>query len=394
MTRKLNGEVHGDGRPVWAEISLAALEQNLRRIQRHVGRKRKILAVVKADAYGHGAPVVAGALERAGAQMFGVTCSAEGVELREAGIRRPILVMTGLWPGEERDLIRYRLTPAVHRVPDLRLLERAAARSSRNGHSASLRFHLKIDTGMNRLGIAIDEIEAFASALTDCPHLELEATFTHFASSEDFTTNQAEDQAQLFREAVRRMREAGLSPGLLHLANSAAIVSRPDTWADMVRPGALLYGYHQNYAPVERRLMAEETLPVVPALSLRARVISLRDVPAGAGVGYNAQFVASRQSRIAVLSAGYADGVVRELSGRGHVLLRGQEVPLVGSISMDLAMADVTTVPQAQVGDAATVFGTDGKACLSAFRVAREIGTVTAELLCSLGKRVPRYYLA
>lgn len=393
MAKKVHGIIHDTGRPVWAEISLGALAHNLRLIRKRVGPKRKILAVVKADAYGHGAPAVAKALARSGADWFGVTCSAEGTELREAGIRQPILLMTGSWPGEERAILRHRLTPTVHRIEQLRPLERAAARN-RAGSRRRLSFHLKIDTGMNRLGIAPDEIVEFASALAACPHLALEGTYSHFASAEDFTSTQTEEQERVFAEALARLRAAGIAPGIVHLANSASVVSRPSTWCDMVRPGAILYGYHQNYAPAERRAEAERIMPLQPALSLRARIISLRDVPVGAGVGYGAQFVTARPSRIAVLSAGYADGVVRKLSGRGRVLVCGQEAPLVGIISMDLAMADVTGIPAAQVGDAATVYGADGGARLCPSQVAREVGTVTSDLLCALGKRVPRYYLA
>lgn len=393
MAKKVHGIIHDTGRPVWAEISLGALTHNLRLIRKQIGAKRKILAVVKADAYGHGAPAVAKALARAGADWFGVTCSAEGTELREAGIRQPILLMTGSWPGEERDILRYRLTPTVHRMEQLRPLERAAARS-RTGGRLRLGFHLKIDTGMNRLGIAPGQIAEFASTLADCPHLALAGTYSHFASGEDFSSGQTEEQEKIFAAALTRLRAAGVAPGLVHLANSAGVVSRPSSWWDMVRPGAILYGYHQNYAPPERRAEAERLMPLQPALSLRARIISLREVPAGAGVGYGAQFVTSRPSRIAVLSAGYADGVVRKLSGRGRVLVHGQAAPLVGVISMDLAMADVTGISTAQVGDIATVFGADGGARLCPSQVARELGTVTSDLLCALGKRVPRYYLA
>ena len=393
MAKKVHGIIHDAGRPVWAEISLGAITHNLGLIRKKIGPKRKILAVVKADAYGHGAPAVAKALARAGADWFGVTCSAEGTELREAGIRKPILLMTGSWPGEERAILRHRLTPTVHRVEQLRPLDRAVARSQAAGRRR-LGFHLKIDTGMNRLGIAPGEIVEFASALADCPHLALEGTYSHLASGEDFTSPQSEQQEKTFADSLARLRAAGVAPGLVHLANSAGVVSRPSSWWDMVRPGAILYGYHQNYVPPERRTEADRLMPLRPALALRARIISLRELPAGAGVGYGAQFVTSQPSRIAVLSAGYADGVVRKLSGRGRVLVRGQEAPLVGIISMDLAMADVTGIPAAQVGDVATFFGADGGARLCPSRVAWELGTVTSDLLCALGKRVPRHYLA
>jgi alanine racemase len=392
MAKKVRGSIHDTGRPVWAEISLRALAHNFHLIRKHIGRKRKILAVVKADAYGHGGPAVARALARAGADWFGVTCSAEGMELREAGIRQPILLMTGFWPGEERAILRHRLTPTVHHLEQLRPLERAAAHSRANGRRR-LDFHLKIDTGMNRLGIPPGQIAEFMRALAACPHLSLGGTYSHFASAEDFTCTQTEDQEKIFADALAQLRAAGIAPGLVHLANSAGVVSRPSSWWDMVRPGAVLYGYHQNYAPPERRAEAERVMPLEPALSLRARIISIREAPVGASIGYGAQFVTSRASSIAVLSAGYADGLVRKLSGRGRVLVRGQEAPLAGVISMDLAMADVTGIPAVQVGDVATIYGADGAARLSPSLVARELGTVTSDLLCALGKRVPRYYL-
>jgi alanine racemase len=189
-----------------------------------------------------------------------------------------------------------------------------------------------------------------------------------------------------------RLRRAGVDPGELHMANSAAIASRPSSWGHMVRPGALLYGYHQNYDPFERFHTAERGLELRPALSLRARIISVRDVPAGAGIGYNAKFVTTRPSRIGVIPAGYADGIVRRLTGKGRALVRGVEVPMVGAISMDLTMVDITDVPEAGLGDVVTLFGVDGERRISPFSVARELGTVTSDLLCSVGKRVPRHY--
>jgi alanine racemase len=380
------------GRPVWAEISLAALEQNLRAIRRHVGAQRKILAVVKGNGYGHGAVPVSKALARAGADWFGVTCSGEGTELREAGIRQPILVLTGFWPGEEKRIIENGLTPTITRYEQLELLERAAARCKVSPRRP-ISFHLKMDTGMNRLGITPDDVECFARQLAACPHLKLTGTFTHFASSEVFTTEQTAQQQRLFEQALDRLRGLGVDPGIVHLANSAAIASRPETWADMVRPGALLYGYHQNYDPPERRAAAEKELKVTPALSLRARVISVRDVPVGSGVGYNARFTASRPSRVAVIAAGYADGLPRLLGNRGSLLVRGQKAPLVGIVSMDLAMVDVTDIEGAAVGDIATIYGSDGDATQYASDVARQLGTVTSDVLCTLGKRVPCFYL-
>jgi alanine racemase len=377
-----------EGRPAWAEISLGAVVHNFRLIRKHVGPKHKVLCVVKANAYGHGAVPIARALERAGADWLGVTCTAEGAELRETGRRKPILLLTGFWPGEERRILRYKLTPAVTDVAQLRLLERAAARARR-----PISFHLKIDTGMNRLGIRPGDIDRFAAALADCPHLKLIGTMTHFASSEVFTHDQTEQQERLFAGALERMRELGVAPGLVHQANSAAIALRPSTWADMVRPGALLYGYHQRYEPRELCAEVAEKLPLRPVLALRTRIISIKDAPPGAGVGYNASFVARRPSRIAVIAAGFADGLLRRMSNVSRVIVRGRCVPVVGTVSMDLTMLDVTDLPEAAVGDLVTIFGSEGAARRDVSEVAAELGTVTADLVCSLGRRVPRFYL-
>jgi alanine racemase len=370
----------------------------LRAIRRHVnpagarGAKRKILAVIKSNAYGHGIVPVARALSTARADWFGVTCSAEGAELRESGIREPVLILTGFWAGEEQRILEHNLTPAVMRPEQLRLLEKAAARS-RKARRGPVGFHLKIDSGMNRLGIAPSEIPAFARELADCPHLRLTGTFTHIASSEVFTTEQTLEQEKTFEAALACMRSLGLDPGLVHMANSAAIVSRPSTWYDMVRPGAILYGYHQFFEPPDLNPQMESTLSVRRVLSFRARIISLKDLAPGSRVGYNARWTATNPSRVAVLAAGYADGLVRVLSNKGRVIVRGQFAPIIGTVSMDLTAADVTGISSVRVGDIATIYGTDGETTQSVPDVARIANTASAELLCALGKRVPRFYL-
>lgn len=384
-----------DGRPVWAEISLGAITKNLRVIRRQIGRGRKILAIVKANAYGHGAVPVTKALAKAGADWFGVTSVSEGAELRASGIRQPILVLSGFWPGEERNLIEHRLTPVITRIEQLPLLERAVAAAARTRRlRGPYPIHLKIDTGMNRLGVSVAEINSVVQALASASHLRLDGTFTHFSSAEDFTCDKNEQQESLFRTAVEQLRAARVHPGILHLANSAAIASRPNTWADMVRPGAILYGYHQFFDPPEKKLEVEEKLGLQPAFSLRSRIIALRDVPAGQGVGYNARFVAERPSRIAVIAAGYADGIVRALTNRGRILLNGRCVPIVGIVSMDLTMVDVTSLPDVRLGDVATIYGSDapGGPSIWASDVARLLGSVTSDLLCAVGSRVPRFY--
>ncbi len=394
-------------RPIWAEVSLSTLAENFRSIRKFVNppeekRKtpRKILCIVKGNGYGHGGPQVAKALEKAGSDWFGVTCTEEGIAVRKVGVRKPVLVLTSFWPGEESPLLEHDLTAVIHRCEQLKQLDRAAGRIiAKKGGKKGLKkvsFHLKMDTGMNRLGIAPGDVECFARQLAKCKHLELGGVFTHFASSEILTNTrtgeQTRQQEERFYAALDRLRALGIDPGIVHLANSAAIVARPETWADMVRPGAILYGYHPGYDPVEKRPEIEARLPLKPVMSLRTRIINIRNIPEGAGVGYNEAFIAKRPSRIAVLAAGYGDGIHRSLGNRGSVLVRGALAPMVGIVSMDVTMIDVTDVPGVEVGDVVTVHGTDGDRVLPANVIARSIGTVTSDLLCAVSQRVPRLY--
>ncbi len=391
-----------EGRPVWAEVSTSALTHNLRAIRDYVNpateqRKtpRLVLSIVKGNGYGHGGPQVAKILEKAGSDWFGVTSTSEGIEVRKAGVRKPILVLTGFWPGEEENLLKHNLTPVVHRCEQLAALNRAA---SKKGSRHRFSFHLKMDTGMNRLGIAPSDVDCFAGQLSKCRHLQLGGVLTHFASSEAFTPSaqgeQTREQEEHFFVALERLRALGVDPGIVHLANSAAIAVRPETWADMVRPGVILYGYHPGFDPPEQRQEAEQRLPLKPVMSLRTRVISLRRVPAGAGVGYGAKFVTERPSVIGVLAAGYGDGVHRSLGNRGCVLVRGKLAPIVGIVSMDVTMIDVTDAPGVEVGEVVTIYGVDGETVHPASQVARSIGTVTSDLLCAVSARVPRLYVS
>src|SRR5712692_1499883 len=400
MARTQKSPRNEASRPVWAEVSLSALAQNLQAIRKYVNppeekRKtpRKILSIVKGNGYGHGGPEVALALEKTGSDWFGVTCTDEGIAVRKAGVRKPILILTSFVPGEESRLVKHDLTAVIHRCEQLAVLERAAARHGKK----RVPFHLKIDTGMNRLGIATSDMECFARQLAKCKHLQLTGIFSHFASSEVFTDTavgrQTREQEKRFYAALDRLRALGVDPGIVHLANSAAIVSRPETWADMVRPGVILYGYHPGFDPPAKREEAKARLPLKPVIRLRSRIISLRSVPAGAGIGYNATFVAKRPSHIGVLAAGYGDGIHRSLGNRGSVLLRGKRVPIVGIVSMDVTMIDVTDLEGVEVGEIATLYGTDGAGVLPANFVARSIGTVTSDLLCGVTQRVPRLYI-
>jgi len=397
MTKKRETKIDFERRPIWAEVSLGALKHNLNAIRSYVNpanEKRKVLCIVKGNGYGHGGPQVAKALEKFGADWFGVTCTEEGIAVRKAGVKKPVLILTSFVAGEEPHLLKYDLTPVIHRCEQLADLNRAATRHAKR---KPVTFHLKMDTGMNRLGIAPEDVECFARQLAKCKHLRLDGVFTHFASSEVFLDSavgrQTREQEERFYAALERLKKLGIDPGIVHLANSAAIASRPETWADMVRPGAILYGYHPGYDPAELREESERKLPLKPVMSLRTRIISLRNVPTGQGIGYNSQFVTRRPSKIGVLAAGYGDGIHRSLGNKGNVLVRGILAPIVGIVSMDVTMVDVTDVPDVALGDVVTIYGTSGNEILPANRVARGIGTVTSDLLCAVSARVPRFYV-
>jgi alanine racemase len=400
MARTKENPANFVGRPVWAEVSLSTLRQNFEAIRDYINppsekRKvpRKVLSIVKGNAYGHGGPEVSKALDKFGSDWIGVASAGEGTELRKAGVRKPILVLGGFWPGEEQNLLAHELTPAIHRCEHIALFEAAAAKA-RKRH---VKVHLKIDTGMNRLGLSPNEMDCFARQLAKCKHLELDGTFTHLASSEVLTDTalgrQTAQQLENLHTALDRLRALGISPGVVHIGNSAAIAARPETWADMVRPGALLYGYHPGFDPMDRRFEFEAKLPLRPVMSLRARVINLRSVPAGASVGYDGSWIAKKPSRVGVIAAGYGDGIHRSLGNRGSVAIRGHMAPIIGIVSMDVVMLDVTDVPDVAIGDIATIYGTDGDKVYPANVVARSIGTVTSDLISGVGRRVKRFYL-
>ena len=381
-------------RPCWAEISLGQLKENLGIIRRHVsqdGIQRKVLGVVKADAYGHGAARVARALEEADVDALGVCCIAEGVELREAGVQAPVLCLTGFFPGEEQELVEREITPVITDISQVESLDRAARSAGRR-----LKCHIKIDSGMGRLGVPAAEAPKLLDALEGAEALEVEGLLTHFASAEDFTTPQAEEQLRCFEDARREFAGRGIEPPLVHMANTGALVARPETWGTMVRPGSALYGFLSFYTFAEGEDRTEEfraKVPVKPVMTLKAKVYQVKDYPAGAAVGYGARFVTDKASRIAILPVGYGDGWRRGLSGRCEVMLRGRRAPMVGTIGMDLTAVDVTGVAGAQAGDEVVLMGCNGTSVISPSDVARALGSVASEVLTGIGKRVPRVYV-
>lgn len=377
-------------RPTWAEISRSALRRNFARVRELAGR-RKLMAMIKADAYGHGAPGVAKLLEECGADWFGVASAEEGIELRAAGIRQPILLLGGLYMSDPEDLFEYDLTPTISSTARLDTYAECARRLGK-----PLCFHLKIDTGMGRLGIPAALLGAFVDHLREVnlaagpgEALRLTGFFTHLASAEDLMATQTEEQLAIFRKAVECLKARGIHPEWIHVSNSAALLARLHIEENLVRIGALLYGYYHPFivAPGQAVRPAPSFEPV---LSFKSRVVFLKDHPAGAPLGYGASFFTRRPSRIATLPVGYADGLSRALSNRGRVIIRGRFARIVGSISMDLALVDVTDIPGVGVGDEVTLIGRDGSAAITAAELAKDVGTISLEVLCSIGKRVPR----
>ncbi len=376
-------------RPTWAEVSLAALRRNFRITQDFVGPNVTVCAVVKADAYGHGAIECARALEGEGAAWLGVTSPDEGVRLREAGIRGRILLMTGFWRGEEEAVLEHKLTPAIGQIESLNLLDAAAARRK----LGRVPVHVKLDTGMARLGVPLAQLGELLAALRACEHIALEGVFTHLASAEVVDADDVEQQAILFDGSVAEIVRAGFQPRLLHVANSAAIAARRALHKNFVRPGISLYGYYLPFVSSSGRPTERRGLDVRPVLAWKTRIIGLRDVPAGQRIGYGGAFVAEGPARLAVLPLGYADGLNRHLSSLGRVIVRGSYAPIVGNVSMDITLIDVTAVAGAEIGDEVTLIGEQGTCRIDAWEHATHAHTIPYEILCAISKRVPRRYV-
>jgi alanine racemase len=375
-------------RPTWAEVSLSTLRQNYRTVADYVCSAVTVCAVVKADAYGHGAVECALALEQEGATWLGVTSLDEAIPLREEGVGTRILLMTGFWRGEEEEIIRLRLTPTVWEVGQIELMERAA---SRLGVKQAI--HLKIDTGMGRLGAAPEDLPRICSVLKSSPHLKAEGVSTHIASSEVLDAPSVGEQLKTFETARKTLAECGLQPELIHAANTSAVISHHESWNSMVRPGLALYGYHLPFERAGRAVSGRALkLPVKPVLTWKTRILSLREMPAGQALGYGGTYVTKAPSRIAMLPVGYADGLNRGLSSGGRVIVREHYAPIVGRISMDLTMVDVTGIPGIEVADEVILLGSSDGLSVDAREHAELAHTIPYEILCAISKRVPRRY--
>ncbi len=366
--------------PTYATVNLAALAHNLSCITRYLSPDCEILAIVKANAYGHGAVETAQALVRQGIGRFAVASLDEGIALRHAGLNASIVVLGALFEEQVSDLVANTLTPVIS---DGRIIS-GLAKAARS-HPAPYRIHLKVETGMGRLGFSPEELLSLLdSPLVQSP-LQVEGIMTHLADADGKDSTFTEQQLGVFRTVLEQVRQRGVTLPLVHTANSAAIVRFPDSHFSLVRPGIMLYGYHTLPTTVP----APDLKPV---LSLHTTIAQLRTIPRGGTVSYNGTFVATRPTRIAVLPIGYADGYNRRLSHRGSVLIQGRRAPIVGLVCMDMIMVDVTDLAPVHVGETVTLIGQQGRESIWADEVATWIGTIPYEVLCGIGSRVPRIY--
>ncbi len=378
-------------------------------LRQHVGHRVTICSVVKCDAYGHGYAECARVLEDEGGKWFGVTSTDEGVALRECGVTARVLIMVGAWRGEEEDVLHYSLTPAISRIEELSTFAQAANKLRLNRPVA---VHLKIDTGMGRLGLPLAELDAFAEALKRTPEIQLEGVFSHLASSELLDDAEASNQSRRFQQALQALSGHGLNPPIRHLANSSAAIARPETRHNFVRPGLAIYGYQLPLANRDGSPAANApVLDLQPVLQWKTRVISLRNVAAGQALGYGGTYLTREPARIAVIAAGYGDGYSRKHSyprngrpamessngsggeSRSSVLIRGQRALVVGRVSMDTTLVDVSHMGNCEIGDEVLLIGRSGSEEVTAWDLARWSETLPYEVLCNLSERVLRKYV-
>ncbi len=381
LHRQTNTTPH---RPTWAEIDLDALAANFHLVKDRVGQDVDVMAVVKANAYGHGAVECARRLQREKADWFGVALPEEGFELRGAGVTKPILCLAGFWDGQADLCLQHKLVPVVYRLDLIEAFDRAALE---RGIVADV--HVKIDTGMGRLGVRFDELGDFVNSLKKFQNIRVDGLMTHFAAADEPSCGPlTKDQVQRFENAVAAFREHGFQPAYRHLANSAAIFAQHSAWGNMVRPGGVLYGLWRDIlAPSDRD---EKFRPV---MSVHSRITFLKWVPQGETVGYGCTFEASRKTLVATIPVGYDDGYMRALSNRGHAIIRGIHSTVIGRISMDLTLIDVTNVPGVQLDDEVVLMGHEAGLSVTAEDLAKTAGTLSYEVTCGIGGRVPRVYV-
>lgn len=369
--------MENSGRPTRAEVDLDALVYNYRKIKECSGDK-KILAVVKANAYGHGAVEISRELEKLGVDYLGVAILPEGIQLRNAGCSRPILLLNGIFRGEAGYVLEHNLTPVIFSIDTASEISKEAAKTGK-----IVPVHVKIDTGMRRLGVLPGQVEQFFGRLKELKNITVEGVLSHFSTADSKDRDFMDEQAVIFTEAVNKIRSLGFSPEYIHIANSAAIIADklPD-YLNMVRPGITLYGSYPS-------IWFQNRIELIPIMTLMSGIIEIKKVKRGESVSYAKKFTAERDSIIAVAPIGYADGYPRHLSSIGEVVIRGKRAKIAGLVCMDLLMMDVTDIPDVSVGDQVVLWG----AGLHLDELARKAGTISYEIYCGVSGRVPRIYV-
>jgi len=370
---------HAVRQRAWVEINRGALVHNVRQLKGILKAGTQLMAVVKADAYGHGAVNVAETALGTGATWLAVATLQEGVQLREAGILAPILVLgASNTPEEVEAIAHWQLQPTLGNAQQALMFSEALAQLS-----VTLPVHLNLDTGMSRLGTPWSDGVEFVRLVRQLPHLRLASVYSHLATADDPNPTIMRRQHQHFEAAISQLKASGMTPPCLHLANSAATISDRALHYDLARVGLALYGLYP--APHLR-----STLDLQPVLQVKARIAQIKTIPEGMGVSYGYQYIADRDRQVAVVGIGYADGVPRNLSNRLQVLVRGKLVPQIGAVTMDQLMLDVSEIPHLQVGEVVTLLGRDGERQISADRWAEQLGTISWEILCGFKHRLPR----
>lgn len=371
-------------RPTFAEINLNDLTFNFKSVKSFVGQDIQYMAIVKADGYGHGAVNCALRLEKEGVDWFGVAIPEEGLELRQNGITKSILCLGGFWNGQENILLDHNLTPVLYQIENVQKYDAAAA--SRNAVAS---IHIKVDTGMGRIGVRFDELKVFVEGLRQFKNINVEGIMTHFAAADDLEQNEfTKLQIKRFNKAVELFEESGFSPLYKDLANSPGAIAHPDSLGNMVRLGGILYGLGGDVLPQSIKLPELKQI-----LSLKTRIAFLKKVPAGETLGYGRAFRTQRDSMIATIPIGYQDGFPRRLSNRGCALVGGIRVPIIGRISMDWTILDVTDVPNVTVNDEVILIGRQNDEVISAVDLAGALDTISYEITCGISRRVPRIYV-
>jgi len=368
------------GRPTLAEIDLKALEFNYRQLRKRAPRGVKIMGVVKADAYGHGAIPVSLRLERLGVEYLGVAFSDEAVALRKGGVKAPILILGGIFPEDIDRVFRFDLTPVVFRRESLQLLSKEAKR-----RRSRVKVHLKVDTGMGRLGVSAALWTAFLKEVKQFPEIETEGLLSHYSMADEDEGNFTAGQWRAFEEALAAAEGMGVHFKYRHIANSAGLTAFSAYSGNLVRPGIMLYGSYPSPA-------FQDILRLKPVMTLKTQILHLKSVLPGTRLSYGGTFTTKRESLIATLPIGYADGYSRHLSNEGEVLIRGRRAPVVGKVCMDYILADVTDIPRVSAGDEVILLGRQVRERITAEEIAEKVGSISYEVLCLVGKRVPRVY--